>query len=134
MRYKTSKYSAYLERGRLSFQIRELCESYCVDFSKIINYTSIYRTIQVSLWKFVNSRIRETLALCPVCTAEASLDSTSIADSGCLIYRQTWAVGRLFLVIDSLDAQPIAFCFRLIMAFQACQIMVFGHWNEEIAH
>ena len=45
MRYKMSKYSAYLERGRLSFQIRELCESYCVDFSKIINYTSIYGTI-----------------------------------------------------------------------------------------
>lgn len=95
MRYKMSKYSAYLERGRLSFQIRELCESYCVDFSKIINYTSIYGTIQVSLWQFVNSRIREPPALCPVSTAEASLDSTSIADSGCLIYRQTWAVGRL---------------------------------------
>ena len=94
MRYKMSKYSAYLERGRLSFQIRELCESYCVDFSKIINYTSIYGTIQVSLWQFVNSRIRETPALCPVCMVETNLNSTSIADSGCLIYRQTWTVGR----------------------------------------
>ena len=95
MRYKTSKYCVYLERGRLSSQIRELCESYCVDFSKIINYTSIYGTIQVFLWQFVNSRIRETLALCPVSTAETNFDSASIADSGCLIYRQTWTVGRL---------------------------------------
>ena len=93
MRYKISKYSAYLERGRLSFQIRELCESYCVDFSKIINYTSIYETIQVFLWQFVNSRIRETPASCPVSTVKTSLDSTLIADSGCPIYGQTWAVG-----------------------------------------
>ena len=95
MRYKTSKYSAYLERGRLSFQIRELCESYCVDFLKTINYTSIYGTIQVFLWQFVNSRIRETPALCPVSTAETNFDSASIADSWCPIYGQTWAVGRL---------------------------------------
>ena len=95
MRYKTSKYSAYLERGRLSFQIRELCESYCMDFSKTINYTSIYGTIQVFLWQFVNSIIREIPALCPVSTAETSFDSASIADSGCPIYGHTWAVGRL---------------------------------------
>ena len=89
MRYEISKYSAYLERGRLSFQIRELCESYCVDFSKTINYTSIYGTIQVFLWQFVNSRIREIPASCPVSTVEISLDSASIADSGCPIYGQT---------------------------------------------
>ena len=32
MRYKPSKYSAYLERGSVSFQVRELCESICKSF------------------------------------------------------------------------------------------------------